>query len=310
MAETRVVGVDFSGAGEDSDVGKTWVTKGRFDGKTLSIDEGCPHPTSRTNLEALLKEMAREKGAVAAMDFPFAVPIEFAKWWVPSAVEMPSLWKAAACTDFQSFKQKVSEFPGGQASQLLRVGDLNYSNAQPCLKDLGRPTMINMTFRGMQMLHRLWESGHFKVPPMAHKELPQQSMEILEVMPGAALDVFGLRSTRYKDGDKEDRQERRKMRCQLLKCLECASGVQIDRLDLIWNKYVDDQGGDALDSLVAAIVAARWTRCKDDFLIPMGNVIETLKRNTRNKRQASNKAKGTLEIDTARLEGWIYAPKK
>ena len=28
MAERTIVGVDFSGAGEDSDVGKTWVTKG------------------------------------------------------------------------------------------------------------------------------------------------------------------------------------------------------------------------------------------------------------------------------------------
>ena len=316
MAERTVVGVDFSGAGEDTDVGKTWVTKGRFDGEVLTIYD-CDD-ISRADLEKLLSKLSY--GEVAAMDFPFSVPLGFAEIWQSSAVEMPRLmphlWKAAAEGKFETFQQYVKSLPAGKSSQLLRIGDLAQSNALPCLH-LGRPIMINMTFRGMQMLHRLWETGRFNVPPLDSSELDSHLPVLLEVMPGAALNAFGLPSTGYKDGrGSVERQKRQEKRKEILEKLTPDPGIQLPdsciRLEIreqIRGKCIENQGGDALDSLVAAIVAAKWANPKSDFLVPTSAVVDTLKRKKSHKRQASEQAMGRTKIDVAQLEGWIYTPK-
>lgn len=311
MAERTAVGVDFSGAGEDTDRGKTWVTEGRFDGDVLTID-GC-RAISRVDLGNLLSELPR--CAVAAMDFPFSVPLGFAKNWQQSAIEMPMphLWKAAAENKFEDFQQYVESLPAEKASQLLRIGDLAQPNALPCLH-LGRPTMINMTFRGMQMLHRLWETGRFNVPPLVSSELDSHSPVLLEVMPGAALNAFELPYTGYKDGkDSVERQKRREKREEILGKLNPAVCIKLELSKEIHDKCIENQGGDALDSLIAAIVAARWSKDKSedksDFIVPTNDVVDTLKRKKSHKRKASDQAMGRKKIDVAQLEGWIYTPK-
>ena len=304
MAERMVLGVDFSGAGENTDIGKTWVTKGLFDGETLKF-EIC-YAISRKGLEDLLKSLCQEKDAVAAMDFPFGVPMEFAQLWTKSAcLDMPSLWEKAADTDFSDFLETITP----EASQLLRVGDLAYSNASPCLHLGPRVRMVNMTFKGMQMLHRLWVSGRVNVPPLIPDKSNQHLPVLLEVMPGAALRAFELPFTRYKDGKGDTvLQERRKAREKILGELDGASQIQLEVPDEIRNKCIDDRGGDALDSLVAAIVAAKWAKNESDFLVPSDEVVDTLKRNKRNKRRASQQAMGKRKIEVARREGWIYTP--
>ena len=301
MAERMVLGVDFSGAGEDTSIGKTWVTQGLFDGATLKFD-GCRH-VSRDELRALLKCLPSD--SVAAMDFPFGVPMDFAMHWTGSAgLDMISLWEKAAGTDFPDFQKTITQ----EASQLLRVGDLAYSNALPCLHK-GRPVMVNMTFKGMQMLHRLQVPGRFNVPPLIPDNANQHLPVLLEVMPGAALKAFGLPSTKYKDGNNDtDRQERRKAREKILGELGLQSTIQLEMSDEIRNECIENKGGDALDSLVAAVVAAKWAKNESDFLVPSDEVVDTLKRNKRNKRRASQQAMGKRKIEVARREGWIYTP--
>lgn len=299
---TTIIGVDFSGAGSDSTVGKTWVTKGRFDGEELTIEERYPHPVSRVELEQLLRNLPVR--SVVAMDFPFSVPIAFAESVGHSQSEMPALWNAAASMSLDEFKCKSRPY-----SELLRVGDIAYTNAQPCLH-YGRPVMVNMTFRGMQMLDKLWKTGKFEILPLKPKKPNDQLPVLLEVMPGAALKLFGLPYTRYKDGnDATEQQHRRRMRRRILENLEVASDVKLSNLDDIWEKCVEDQGGDALDSLVASIVAARWAKSESDFLHPTNKIVDKLKRNARNKRQASQQALGMTECQSARQEGWIYLPQ-
>ena len=304
MAERMVLGVDFSGAGEDTGIGKTWVTKGRFDGETLKF-EFC-YAISRKELEELLKGLSKEIDAVAAMDFPFGVPMEFAQLWTKSTcLDMPSLWKKAADTDFSDFLEIITP----ESSQLLRVGDLAYSNASPCLHLGPGVRMVNMTFKGMQMLHRLRDSSHFNVPPLILDKANQHLPVLLEVMPGASLKAFGLWFTRYKDGKGDtDRRKRRETREKILEKLGDASQIQLEMSDEIRNKCIDDRRGDALDSLVAAVVAAKWAKNESDFLVPSDEVVDTLKRNKRNKRRASQQAMGKSKIEVARREGWIYTP--
>ena len=295
---TTIIGVDFSGAGDGSTKGKTWFTKGRSDGKALRID-ACDS-ISRDGLEKRLKRLP--SGAVVAMDFPFSVPIAFSEYLGHSRSEMPTLWDAVKEMDLDEFKRESRDF-----SEFLRIGDLDHSNAQPCLH-YGRPIMVNMTLCGMQMLHRLYETGRFEVPPLPScaSKLPV----LLEVMPGAALKTFRLPSTNYKDGkNATDRENRRSTRIDILKKLEDHSGVRLPNLQDVWSKCVENTGGDALDSLVAATVATRWAQRKSDFQVPTNEVIDTLKRNKRNKRQASQSALGKTKIEAAKLEGWIYVPR-
>ncbi len=301
MAERTIVGVDFSGAKDYGHKGKTWITKGQFNEKKLVIEK-CDS-ISRQDLEQCLVKLP--SGSVAAMDFPFALPCEIAKLWRPSASEMPTLWAAAAeVSELKHFYKKVAAVVD---SELLRVGDLCFPNAQPCLHR-GRPNMVPMTFRGMQMLHRLWKTGRFRVPPLTgSSELPV----LLEVMPGAALRNFNLSFTRYKDGPKEQQQERRSNREKIIKSLLSGSaGVQLQMPDYIVETCIERPDGDGLDSVVAATVAARWTLCETDFCVPSEEVVTTLKRNPKNKRRASIQARGMTKLAAAQLEGWIYAPKK
>ena len=304
MAEQTIVGVDFSGAGSDDSVGGTWVTEGHFDGHVLTIKD-C-RPVSRVGLGFFLERL--QCGSVAALDFPFSIPISFAKFWQSHDSEMPGLWAAAAAIDLDEFRTVVTQFSEEYDFERLRVGDLLFPNAQPCLHK-GYPSMIPMTFRGMQMLHRLWTTGQFRVPPLTY---PSQSLPVLlEVMPGAALRKYGLPYTRYKNGATEtQRQERREARKEILRELGSAAGVTLDVPADIRNTCIDQLGADGLDSVVAATVAARWAKCEADFRIPTHEIVTNLKRDDRHKRQASTETKGMTQLAAARAEGWIYVPER
>ena len=304
MAERTIAGVDFSGAGTDDSVGGTWVTEGRFDGDVLTIED-C-RPVSRGGLESFLRGL--KPGSVAALDFPFSIPLSFARFWQSNDCEMPDLWAAAAAIELDQFRTAVTRFAEEYDFEHLRVGDLLFPNAQPCLHK-GYPSMIPMTFRGMQMLHRLRTTGRFQVPPLTgpSKSLP----ELLEVMPGAALRKYGLPYTRYKSRvTKTQKQERRSNRKVILRDLSSACGLKLDVPPDVRKTCIDSLGADGLDSLVGATVAARWAKSELDFRTPTHEIVTALKRDDKHKRQASIQAKGMTQLAAARIEGWIYIPEK
>ena len=156
------------------------------------------------------------------------------------------------------------------------------------------------------MMHRLWITSRFCVPPLpSHHKLPV----LLEVMPGAALRNFGLPFNRYKDGKKDQQLERRENRKKILNSLRSGSaGIHLQVSDNNAETCIERRDGDGLDSLVAATVAARWVLCEADFCVPSEEAVTTLKRKPRHKRQASPRALGMTEKAAARREGWIYVP--
>ncbi len=300
MAERTIVGVDFSGGGQDNRLGKTWITEGRFDKGTLTID-GC----RRISREDLRERLMRKDYAVAAMDFPFSVPIAFANYWQPHAVEMPDLWRAAyELDDRRCFKSKVDKFAPAVSDEFLRIGDMHVPGCYSCLHRTN-PNMVPMTFEGMKLLHILWETGGFDVPPIIS---PNGSSRILlEVMPGAALTAFGLPDKGYKNGTNAYQ-----LRKEILDNLSTSSGINLPNLnDCRGNAYRDFclRNDDCLDSVVAAVVAALWCGNNEDFWKPSNQIVTAISRPT-SKRWASEEALGMREIGAARREGWIYVPKK
>lgn len=286
-SETIILGVDYSGAKADKN---TLVTRGIFSDETLGDEtlriEYC-RPTPRADLAALLA--AAPNNTVAALDFPFSVPREFASRWLPTAESMPDLWQAAASMDLPDFMALRDEFVA-EHGEPYRRGDLYFPECYSCLHK-ANPNMVPMTFRGMQMLDGLWQAGG-RVPP-----LPEDSRKgplLLESMPGAALRALGLPFKGYKKG-----QHAVDLRRQILEGLELRSGVAIPNL----SEFRDDCIGndDCLDSVVAAVAACLWSRDASLFRRPQNGPGDATKRGGPPRPDEN-------ELDSARLEGWLYAP--
>ena len=223
----KVMGVDFSGADEKRG-SNTWITQGQLENDKLSIE--CCRPTTRAELENILKDKDLPDNTVAAMDFPFSVPKAFADYWKPGSKTMPDLWSAAAAIDWNDFRTKCKDYMNGQKrgdKHPLRIGDLHSNEPKSCLNTRIMP----MTFHGMNTLRRLWKSDtRFRVPPL--NESGRNGPVLLEVMPGAALEAFQLPSDRYKNVTKTiSRLQIEENRKKILLELEAQSGVEIVNLD-------------------------------------------------------------------------------
>ena len=315
MAERTIVGVDFSGEGDDSTVGKTWKTKGLLQVKegTMAIDE--PRPISRAELKKSLECLP--ENAVGTLDVPYGVPQEFVSHWHDwllkkgkisdhlTVLTMKDVWVLAGHTDPQEFRELVDQFAPGKvntAREFLRVGDL--SEASSCLHRVN-PDMVPMTYHGMSLLHSLrgsLEANRLQIPPL--NESKESSAVLLEVMPGAALRAFGLPFKGYKSKRPEALDRARKKRELILGQLEKKSGVSIPNLEKFRQLCLDND--DCLDSVIAAIVGALWAMGKR-FCLPREEPI-CFSRWKTYKRKPSPSVISMTELDAAKLEGWIYIP--
>ena len=272
----NIIGIDYSGARSDR---QTWVAEGVLDGPMLRL-EGCRR-VSREELSNLLA--GGPSPAVAALDFPFSVPHSFAQFWQPEAVAMPDLWRAAAAMDLDNFLGLRDQFVD-QHGEPRRLAEAYHPESYSSLH-LVNPNMVPMTFRGMQMLHRLWPLG-CQVPPLpgngASGEPDPAAPLLLETMPGAALKALRLPHKGYKNGSNALALRRR-----ILDGLLRLPLVQVAGLDELREQCLVSH--DCLDAVVAAVVAALWVRDRSRFRRPA--------------------AEGEPDFDPmVMLEGWLYAP--
>lgn len=233
-----------------------------------------------------------EPPAVAAMDFPFSVPQLFAKKLASDATTMCGVWNAVAKESMQYCKfKKLRDTFVKSNGEAKRRGDGYFGGPISPLKT-GGPNMLPMTFYGMQMLHRLWNSGRcFRVPPLP--ENGRAGPVLLETMPGVLLRTFGLPAENYKRKNRTNGGCPRKVRREILDGLPSRvkdmAGLSLTITDQHRQNCIEND--DCLDSLVAAIGAAMWAKCPQEFLHPKDD----------------GAPDGELQV--ARLEGWIYAPR-
>ena len=296
----RVIGVDFSGAGKDDEVGNTWITEGLVDQSALTLNK--PVSISRENLTERLK---RRDYSVAAMDFPFSVPKDLAKGWDQNAREMPELWSAVASMKLCTFRAKIKSYAQKKENgkkHPLRIGDLYSTKPLSCLNS----RMVPMTFYGMKMLHRLDASEEtFQIPPLGSSD--QKAPLLLEVMPGAALEALSLPSERYKEVTKTIKKgEINSNRKKILNGLERKSKIKLNNLDC-YSKIFQSHH-DAIDSLVAVVVAAMWELDKPFRCPSETSTVKEASASPQRLRRISPGINHWKERDVARLEGWIYVP--
>ena len=286
----RIIGVDYSGARSDR---HTWISQGVLEGGQLIL-ESCG-PISRRELteeltevggaqevslespQASPQECSPDMLGVAALDFPFSVPREFAAFWQPGATTMPELWSAAAAMELEEFLNLRDRFVA-RHGELKRLSDTFYPECYSPLHK-ANPNLVPMTFRGMQMLDQLGRAG-CSIPPLAPPAGAQTLL--LEAMPGAALRALGLPFKGYKKG-----AHAQQLRHIILDGLAGKSGLRLPNLGDFY--YLGMANHDGLDSLVAAVVAALWAQDPTKFRRPA--------------------AEGAEEFDSrVMLEGWLYAP--
>ena len=266
----EILGVDFSGAKTDN---HTWVAQGRLDSQVLVL-ESC-RPVSRSQLSGLLE--ALPSGAVASLDFPFSVPLDFARFWRPEARAMPDLWSAAAAMTLEEF-MSLRDVYVARRGEPKRLCDSYHPECFSCLHKVN-PNMVPMTFYGMKMPAGLWPKG-CEVPPLALQEMGRGVL--LEAMPGAALKAFKLPYKGYKGG-----MAALNKRSQILEGLARCSGINLPNLVEFREPCLVSH--DCLDAVVAAVIAALWCTNLDLFRHP-------------------EPAGHDLPNPTAALEGWLYAP--
>ncbi len=134
------------------------------------------------------------------------------------------------------------------------------------------------------MLHELNESGmKFFVPPLPNNKYKEDRRTLLEVMPRTVLGHLRL-DLPYKSGETiGSATSSRRNRKRILTALSFRSKINISGLDRFYRYAVNFD--DCLDAIVAAVSAAMWERCKNDFRQPTAE-----------------------ENEDALMEGWLYSP--
>ena len=273
---TTIIGVDFSGARADKN---TWVARGLLDTDGSLVLESV-QSIRREDLYRLLADIPVP--AVAALDFPFGVPAQFAAFLSPRRLpsDMPDLWKVIDSIIADEFIRERNRFVI-QHGEPKRAGDRKYHPESYSPLHAVNPNMLPMTYQGIRLLRRWHEKQlcRWWVPPLPLATAADAVVTLLELMPGALLKSLGLPYKGYKRG-----RDSIQSRTQILDSLSSKSRIRLPNLEAVYQGCIAND--DCLDSVVAAVGAAMWAQNPDLFRHPADD-----------------------ELPDAQLEGWIYVPK-
>jgi len=257
----HVYGVDFSGA---KDAGKhIWVASGVIAGKVLRIDtcrraDALPGSSKQREqcLSALRTFIAGKSDAAFGCDFPFGLPAPLVDQdnWESFVLAFPDLYESA-----DAFKQACHEASGG--SEFKRVTDQE-SETPFSPYNLW---IYRQTYYGIRdVLRPLVQDQAACVLPM---QAPQPDRPwLLEVCPASTLKQEWLDHS-YKGPE----QRKREARARILKGLEDKEMVVVPD-QAVRSELIENQGGDALDSVIAALAAARALRSPDGLVPSEGEI--------------------------------------
>ena len=276
---TTIIGIDYSGAKGDRN---TWVAYGRLKSNGALVFEGA-NMIRRKDVVNLL--IAVSTPAVAAIDFPFCVPLEFAEFLNTSddLEAMPDVWRIIDDMSLQDFYAARDAYVKHFGVEPKRGGDETHFKESFSPLHKVNPNMVPMTYYGMKMLHELYrkEPRRWIVPPIEASGEQTESVTLLETMPGAFLRAIGTIYKGYKKP--KSAQVRDERRNAILDAVQRDSGVALPNLSELREDCVAND--DCLDAVVAAVAAAAWAQDAARFRHP-----------------------STDELATAKVEGWIYAP--
>ena len=276
---TTIIGIDYSGARDDR---STWVARGHL----TPDNEFELYSAQPARREDVLETLATAPTpVVAAIDFPFGVPHEFANLLNAGGnIEaMPDVWRTIAdmsLDDFIKFRDAFVDRFG----EPKRAGDAAYFPESFSPLHKANPNMLPMTYHGIKTLYECYRYSlsRWSVPPLESPTDPTDTATLLETMPGAFLNAIGFERSVTK-GYKRARLAVQR-RDFIINNLAAKSGIALPTLGRV--RMGCRANDDCLDAMVAAVAASAWAQNPARFHHPNAD-----------------------ELATAKLEGWIYAPQ-
>ena len=192
---------------------------------------------------------------------------------------MPTLWQTLAGMSQAEFIAARNHFVASHGEP-KRAGDRKHHPESYSPLHNVNPNMLPMTHAGIQLLHQ-WHQLfplRWHVPPIPCPAPADETVTLLELMPGALLKSLTLPYKGYKRG-----QHSTQRRTAILNGLALNSGIPLPNLDTVSENCLAND--DCFDSLVAAVGAALWAQDCTRFRHPQPD-----------------------ELADAILEGWIYVP--
>jgi len=241
---SRIYGVDFSGA---KDAGrKIWISSGAIEGEGLLIEtcfRGDDLPGSGRKreqcLEALKHFIQSQQAAAFGLDFPFGLPEKLVDTpsWEDFILRFPGQHQ-----DPESFRKACREF--NQGKELRRTTDLESKTPfSPYNLRLFRQTYFGISKVLEPLVREQWAS----VLPM-QRPLSNEPW-ILEICPASTLKKLDLyKGYKYKVKTGKHREVRLAIRTEIE-----SKGDLTFREPSIHSTIIEDRGGDALDSVIAAL---------------------------------------------------------
>jgi hypothetical protein len=244
-----VYGIDFSGARY---AGRTiWIASGKIRKSRLEI-QSCKRAGevlgsgSRREkcLPALRKFIENEPDGVFGLDFPFGMPKELMreKSWRDFILSFRRRFPSAELFKIRCFKEAGNR-------ELKRVTDRE-AETPFCVYNM---RLYLQTYFGIrEILLPMVQKDTARVLPMQRPK--KRKPALLEICPASTLKDLGLYLT-YKGKERRHREARG----EILGELEKTRKLVIADRDMK-RTVLDDNGGDALDSVLAALAASRRKR--------------------------------------------------
>ena len=240
-----VHGIDFSGA---ADAGRRiWISSGVINDGRLRIMETRPASelpggsvVRDTALRALRSFIQSASGAIG-LDFPFGLPrvVTAKPTWTEFILDFSSRYPTAAA--FRAECRQLS------ARELRRTTDAEAH--APWAAWNWR--LYRQTYFGIgELIAPLVRECRVRVLPM--QEADHATPLLLEICPASTLRRLGVGRLPYKGGACGERRTARKA---IVSRLAAATRTAIE--PIARHRAIEDPGGDALDSLVAAVAVHR-----------------------------------------------------
>ncbi len=246
----RVYGVDFSGA---VDAGKKiWIASGRFEGPALRI-ETCARAESlpgsardRDRCLAALRDLIQgATDSAFGFDFPFSLPWKLVK--EKNWEGFVRLFKGRYATP-DKFRAACRSAGGGRELRRSTDEDAKTPFSPYNLR------LYKQTYYGIRdLLAPLVASRTVRVLPM-QEAVPEKAW-ILEICPASLLKLQGLYGHPYKGKTPSHCSAR----LDILQHFEKEGSLAIPALQVL-DTILADPGGDALDSVLAALATFRALR--------------------------------------------------
>ena len=240
-----IYGIDFSGARDAGN--KIWIAKGISDGETLIIEDcysARDLPKSGKDIKACLTAIVNliksNQNAVFGFDFPFGLPISLVREdsWEEFILGFPKNYKNP-----EELRKTCRKAFNGR--ELNRETDReSHTPFSPYNLRLFRQTYFGISL----ILRSLVLGGHARILPM--QKCAVGKPVILEICPASTLRASGL----Y--GPYKGRSEAHRMARQSI--LDRLPGPRPFRIrnEQVREKAIENAGGDALDSIIAATAAS------------------------------------------------------